>query len=78
MSEISFQGRFAVPVGLVTFCMALSALVVACLSYVQVQKNTVTLSQQVSPSDIRLQSPTILHGVWQVCGQVDAISKYVE
>lgn len=70
MPEASLQAGFGCA-GLLTFGMALSALVIACLSYVQVQNNTATLSsslaQGVSPED--------LYGSWQPCGEVDAISK---
>jgi hypothetical protein len=69
MSELSYQVGVG---GFLTFAMALSALVVACLSYVQVQKNTLTLSSQ---SKVLGETPSGLHGAWQVCGQVDAISK---
>jgi len=69
MPEFSYQAGIGFT-GFLTFAMALCALVVACLSYVQVQKNTVMLSSQVLG-----ETPSGLHGVWQVCGQVDAISK---
>jgi hypothetical protein len=57
--------------GLLTFGVALSALVIACLSYVQVQNNTAMLSSSLEKSV----SPEELHGTWQPCGEVDAISK---
>ena len=69
MPEASLQAGFGCA-GLLTFGMALSALVIACLSYVQVQNNTAMLSTSLSRV-----SPEDLHGSWQPCGEVDAISK---
>ena len=73
MPEASFQAAGFGCAGFVTFGMALSALVVACLSYVQVQNNTVMMS-----SLAKGESPEGLHGTWQVCGEVDAISKTLQ
>jgi len=67
--------------GCCTFAIALSALIIACLSFVRVNELrdlSATTTMASSSSAMTLNSgggpsPTELHGVWQVCGQVNAL-----
>ena len=67
--------------GCCTFAIALSALIIACLSFVRVNElrelsTTTTMASSSSAMTSNSgdgPSPTELHGVWQVCGQVNAL-----